>query len=174
VVSGTDSDVGGAAVDLVELQCPHCGHIIRPRNPESLQSRRYIQCGACYKRMKNPYFVEVQGRPQAQKQGIELQCPKCGYVWTYTGTVRRRVVCPHCFRSFVHPDFNLPEPEGVEVQCRKCGYRWKYTGTKRDALVTVRCPKCNASNPSPVQADTGVTEEKGQAQEESQPGGPGG
>jgi predicted Zn-ribbon and HTH transcriptional regulator len=172
-MSGTDSDVGGAAVDLVELQCPHCGHVIRPRNLEALQSRRYIQCSMCFKRARNPYFVEAQPRPQPQKQGTELQCPKCGYVWTYTGTVRRRVVCPRCFRSFVHPDFTSPEPEGVEVQCRKCGYWWKYTGAKRDALVTVRCPRCNASNPSPIQDDTAVAE-KERAQEEGQPGGPGG
>jgi ribosomal protein S27E len=77
----------------------------------------------CFKRSRNPYFVETRAKPQIQKQGTELQCPECGYVWTYTGKARRRVVCPRCFRSFVHPDFTSPEPEGVEVQCRKCGYR---------------------------------------------------
>jgi transcription elongation factor Elf1 len=166
MMSDLDPGTAGAVADFVELQCPHCGHVVRPRNLESLQSRRYVQCSMCFRRIRNPYFVEAQAKPQprTQRQGTELQCPKCGYVWTYTGTVRRRVVCPHCFRSFVHPAFVAPEPEGVEVQCRKCGYRWKYTGAKKDALVTVRCPRCNASNPSPVQADTGVAGEKEQAQ----------
>jgi predicted RNA-binding Zn-ribbon protein involved in translation (DUF1610 family) len=159
-MSGLDSGAGGSVAGSVELECPNCGHVVRPRSLEALQSKRYFQCSMCFKRIRNPHFVEAQAGPQVQKQGAELQCPKCGYGWIYTGALRRRVVCPRCFKSFIHPSFVAPEPEGVEVQCRKCGYRWKYTGAKRDALATVRCPRCNASNPSQVQeaADAAATD----------------
>jgi DNA-directed RNA polymerase subunit RPC12/RpoP len=133
--------------------CPHCGHEIVPRNPETLQARRLILCSMCRQYFQNPHY-KGPAKIRAQKEGAEVTCPKCGHKWPYTGSEKRRITCPRCYRSFPNPlsaQPARPAPEPVVVRCRKCGHSWGYKGSLRDALAAVRCPRCRAAGPAPVQ-----------------------
>jgi DNA-directed RNA polymerase subunit RPC12/RpoP len=133
--------------------CPHCGHEIVPRNPETLQARRLILCSMCRQYFQNPHY-KGPAKIRVQKEGAEVTCPKCGHKWPYTGSEKRRITCPRCYRSFPNPLSAQPArsaPEPVVVRCRKCGHSWGYKGSLRDALGAVRCPRCRAAGPAPVQ-----------------------
>jgi len=53
-----------------------------------------ITCPECGKNFKRKIKV-----PYADIQVRRVECLKCGHKWTYRGTLRHRIRCPHCGSS---------------------------------------------------------------------------
>jgi ribosomal protein S27E len=51
---------------------------------------------------------------------LPLKCPKCGYVWIYTGSSRSRIGCPKCSRVILGQKIGLAELT-VEQYADHCG-----------------------------------------------------
>ncbi len=62
-----------------------------------------------YKQLRDEQLDKVEEKEEREreneKQGVPVECPNCGHVWT-SRVERKRVQCPKCFRSFVHPQWN--------------------------------------------------------------------
>ena len=149
----------------VMLECPHCGHVIRPRDETILPQRRLILCSMCKRWFRNPYHAAAE-----QEEGIEVSCPHCGYRWTYRGRMRVKIACPSCYKKFLHPqapaEFKGKGAVGTLVKCRRCGYEWKYKGKR--TLSRVQCPACGAANPEPLGGTGNTAVEKEEEKAETQ------
>jgi len=93
---------------------------------------------------------EVQVTKKMIKEiGQNVECPRCGKKWLYTGG-KERIRCKKCNARFdinknnkeleikIKNEPEIKDKKPPNIKCKKCGYQW-HNNTSTDK---VRCPKC--------------------------------